>query len=322
MKNPQTMRQVVHALEMKANASYAEIAACLNMSEQLVRYHWEKCIEDGTILGHNAIIDHPLVGHSFHLLYFSFFGLSGEAERAWLSSVNQLPRVAFIARTVGRWNATLGVVTRSHAELSEAITKICAKVSGKIAELVVTTEIECEYSSLSLLRKGKAKLFKSRIRQEQASMDELDYELTYLLARNCRSSSTELAQRLKIAPSTVSRRVARLEEQGVIICYRAHINYDKLGYQHFRLLFTLASLSPEIISAIRAEAVKSGCVESTSRYLGLADLDMRVRSKSLEELADFVGTLRTHFPSIIVKVEIVPLFSWRAINYFPGECDT
>jgi DNA-binding Lrp family transcriptional regulator len=62
------------------------------------------------------------------------------------------------------------------------------------------------------------------------SMDELDKRIITTLNENARKSYREMARELKVSLSTISNRIRKLEEEGIIECYIPVINQEKLGY--------------------------------------------------------------------------------------------
>jgi DNA-binding Lrp family transcriptional regulator len=61
-------------------------------------------------------------------------------------------------------------------------------------------------------------------------LDETDIALLRELSINARRSDRDLARTLRIAPSTVSRRIFELERTGVIRGYIPILDDEKLGY--------------------------------------------------------------------------------------------
>ena len=60
-------------------------------------------------------------------------------------------------------------------------------------------------------------------------LDEIDLDIIYQLQKDARLTIRELAERVGMSPSATAERMRRLEELGVIIGYRAMIDYDRLG---------------------------------------------------------------------------------------------
>lgn len=61
-------------------------------------------------------------------------------------------------------------------------------------------------------------------------MDELDRSILDELNTDARRSHREIAHRLKVSPTTVSARVARLESQGIIRGYIPVLDDEQLGW--------------------------------------------------------------------------------------------
>jgi|GEM_PF-818208 len=319
MKNP-TAERVLLAAELRAREGPTSIAALLDTSEQLVQYHLRRLEAAEAILGYNALVDVQRIGYSFHLLYLSFFGLTSAEELRWIKYVaSEVSGVALVARTIGRWNALVGVIAANNRELASIVTKVCKHATGKVADLVITTEVECTYSSLQLLGKWKPVVISTSTDadSEHSAIDELDLQILEALARDCRPSAAEIARILGSSPSTTLRRIDELERRRVILGYRVQIDYEQYGFYQYRLLLRLSDSRSSTLSDIGKFALESGVVESVSRYLGMADLDIRCYARTLTNLADFVAALRDRFHTIVTNVDIVPVFYWRRMNYFP-----
>ncbi len=64
-----------------------------------------------------------------------------------------------------------------------------------------------------------------------STLDELDRSILEELNVDARRSHREIAHRLKVSPTTVSARVARLESQGVIRGYVPLLDDEQLGWE-------------------------------------------------------------------------------------------
>ena len=69
-------------------------------------------------------------------------------------------------------------------------------------------------------------------------MDRIDRAIIDHLRRDGRLSNTELADRVGLTPSPCLRRVKRLEDEGVLLGYHAHVSPAALG-RGFRVLVDL-----------------------------------------------------------------------------------
>jgi DNA-binding Lrp family transcriptional regulator len=62
------------------------------------------------------------------------------------------------------------------------------------------------------------------------TMDDLDQKIIKKLNENARKSYREISRELKVSLSTISNRIRRLEDDGIIKRYIPVIDQEKLGY--------------------------------------------------------------------------------------------
>jgi DNA-binding Lrp family transcriptional regulator len=66
---------------------------------------------------------------------------------------------------------------------------------------------------------------------ERADIDEVDRKILETLIADGRARATDLADAAGVATSTATKRLQRLEEDGVVDGYRPDIDYAALGYE-------------------------------------------------------------------------------------------
>ena len=65
-----------------------------------------------------------------------------------------------------------------------------------------------------------------------SGLDDLDRRILHALQQDARhASSNEIAADMDVSPSTVRKRIERLESNGIITGYHADIDYEQAGYQ-------------------------------------------------------------------------------------------
>ncbi len=67
-------------------------------------------------------------------------------------------------------------------------------------------------------------------------LDDLDKRIIEELCISSQGSYRQIAKRLGVHPTTLIQRIKNLEEQGVILGYRANVDYLKLGYEFMALV--------------------------------------------------------------------------------------
>ncbi|MCC5964822.1 MAG: Lrp/AsnC ligand binding domain-containing protein [Natronohydrobacter sp.] len=130
----------------------------------------------------------------------------------------------------------------------------------------------------------------------RVKLDTFDHAILRHLAVNGRMSVTELADRIGLTKSPTQARLKRLEEQGVIIGYRAQIDPHQIDAAH--IAFVEIKLSDTREAALRAfnEAVrKVPEIEECHLIAGAFDYLLKVRSS---DIASYRRVLAEHISGL------------------------
>ncbi len=121
-------------------------------------------------------------------------------------------------------------------------------------------------------------------------MDSLDQQLIALLRADARASVATLAQRLKVSRGTVTNRIKRLEDEGVIVGYTVRLRPDVQTEQitAWTSITVEGNQAREVISRLLGEPGVAAIHDTNGRWDLLAEL----RSASLNELAAVLERLR------------------------------
>lgn len=128
-----------------------------------------------------------------------------------------------------------------------------------------------------------------------APLDALDEALARLVEADDRMSHLEMAQHLGVARATISERLARLVEGGVITGFHAHLDYRRLGYPILAFVgvqIDQSRLGVEIFEALGAIVE----VEEIHAVTGQVDLLLKMRARSTEHLME----------ALVFKVQAIP----------------
>ncbi|MCV2355230.1 Lrp/AsnC family transcriptional regulator [Paucibacter sp. B2R-40] len=121
-------------------------------------------------------------------------------------------------------------------------------------------------------------------------MDTLDQQLIALLRLDARASVATLALKLKVSRGTVSNRITKLEDTGVINGYTVKLRPDATPNQitAWMSIAVEGNKTREVISILLGEPGVSGLFDTNGRWDLLAEL----RAPSLGELANVLERVR------------------------------
>jgi DNA-binding Lrp family transcriptional regulator len=117
----------------------------------------------------------------------------------------------------------------------------------------------------------------------QPPLDALDTAIARALEQDSRISLLELSRKLNTSRTTVSERLTRLVDQGVIKGFHAHLDYRRMGYPIVAFVGLQTSQSHKAVEVI--EALKQiPEVEELHTVTGQIDMLVKLRARSTEHL--------------------------------------
>jgi len=113
-------------------------------------------------------------------------------------------------------------------------------------------------------------------------VDEKDTKIISILMKDARTPKTKIAKELNISETAVRKRIARLEKEGIILGYKATINY-KLA----KMVASLTGLDVDPDKLLDVIKTLKKMPEIKSIYLTTGDhvLMIEIVSKSIDELS-------------------------------------
>ena len=307
-------KKILSELELNARIPYSILARKVGISKQVAKYRVEKLEKDEIIQGYNAIIDVNKVAKTIYLVYFKLIKMSSDEEKKWIKDLNQNVRVALTAKNAGEWDLTVVIICKNNQELDSIIKNITRGKSKNIKEKLITSELESTYFNLKLLY-GQDVEFTTSSVQSIVNLDKKDSLLLNYLAEDCRVSLLDLAKKINMSPNGVKGKIKALEKKKLIIAYKAKINYEKLGFLHFRVLLHLDKFTTQLYSKIKTFLKEKGNVESVGRYVGYADVDFRCYAKDIVDFYNLISSIKNEFVENIIEVDSMLIFNWEKIKY-------
>lgn len=123
-------------------------------------------------------------------------------------------------------------------------------------------------------------------------LDRIDLTILDTLQKNGRISNTDLAKKVHLSASPCLERVRRLENEGYIEGYSAHINASKLkcGMQAF-IQVTLDRTTGDVFNQFRDEVVKIKEVAECHMVAGGFDYLLKLRFENMDAYREVLGII-------------------------------
>ncbi|MDG2339934.1 MAG: Lrp/AsnC ligand binding domain-containing protein [Paracoccaceae bacterium] len=145
-----------------------------------------------------------------------------------------------------------------------------------------------------------------------AIVDKIDQAILSVLTREGRISMTELATRVGLSKTPVAARVKRLENEGVIIGYRAELSPKRLGLDHIAFLeVRLSDTREKALQAFNAAVRDIVEIEECHMIAGGFDYLIKVRTQSISDYRRVLSEHMSRLPHVASTSTYVSMESVR-----------
>ena len=125
----------------------------------------------------------------------------------------------------------------------------------------------------------------------ERELDIIDHQILELLARNARRTMADIAERVSLSPSAVTRRIDRLERDGVISGYTVVVDHAKAG-RPLQAFTEVRFSGTADLDEIRAAASTLPEVQAVFATAGDPDALVWLRVPDVERLGHVIEQLR------------------------------
>ncbi|MCQ9328714.1 Lrp/AsnC family transcriptional regulator [Pelistega suis] len=122
------------------------------------------------------------------------------------------------------------------------------------------------------------------------NLDQTDHRLLSLLRENARYSIAYLAQKLQVSRGTVTNRIAKLEDEGIIRGYTVELRPEnELSNVHaWTSIVIEGNMTLSVVKALRGDPCVTAIYDTNGRW----DILVELRASSLEELGKALERIR------------------------------
>lgn len=151
-------------------------------------------------------------------------------------------------------------------------------------------------------------------------LDRTDRKILDILQKNARIAMTELAEKVGLSATPCTERVRRLEREGVITGYHAHVNPHALG--RGLLVFVeikLSAKSGEVFERVKNEMRYVPEVMECHLVSGDFDYLVKARIAEMREYRRLLGNILLKLPAAAESRSYVVMEEIKETLYLPTE---
>ena len=290
-------RKILEVLDWNGRMPVSRIAKAVRSNKDVVAYRMKNLEESGTIVRYFPILDMNKLGYYTSRLYFDLEEIDEGAEKDFIGFLDKDINAGLIFRMDYPYRYGIVLWTKSPYEVEDVIIKIKRKLGKSLIRYNYT--LFCTYRLYP-----RDYLFDKKIHEKSYNLtpnskieyDNHDYKILKELAKNARISTVDIAKNIGMSQTTVSNKIKTMEKKGIIMGYRAEIDFIKLGHMNYFLEIYLDD--NKNLNQIEAWADTHKNTVWLQKIVGTCDIEIETELKDRTELESLLNELRSKFKNI------------------------
>jgi DNA-binding Lrp family transcriptional regulator len=265
------------------------------------------------------MIDVFKLGYSVYRLNFVFQYVSPEKEDEIINYFTDYKNTWSAASAKGRYDFTTTILVKNPNEFYSFYEETLRRFRYYFKEIDFSQLYEkFGYKHATLFSEAKPsdeKAYEYRYTGKKADIDDVDYRILCLLARNSRIPSVEIAKRINMTSSTIINHISKLIKMGVIQRYSISIDSNKLGFKPFNVNLSLRNYDKK--NSIISYLSSIPFIWEIHKAVGGCDLEVSVFTLNFEHFHELMENIRSKFPEDITNYDYLYVTKIHKTNSLP-----
>lgn len=313
-------KKILYELGKNSRLSYKQIAKQIHSKKEVVAYHMNQLTKKGIITKFIPVFDLSMLGIFSNKIYLRLKGLDKKSEKTLYNSLVKNKKIAWIAKSVGRWDLLLGMYAKNIIEFSKIKQEILSKLGKYIQDYDITQIEDAQVFNRDYLINSPTKYRKEFTFSGEVNnikLSDKESKVIDLIKNNARFTILDIAIKLKLDPRTIIQTIKKLEEKKILQGYTVFLDLKKINFQLHKLCIYLQNYDnidiEELISFLKQNPNTIHLLKS----LGSWELEVEVESNNLQEIYNYISYLKNTFPKLIKQIDLVTITDELKLDFFP-----
>ena len=311
--------KLLYQLCQNARLSHNAIAKLIGTSKNSVTYRVNRLLERKIISGFFTIVDVKPLGAVFYTMLIRM-NATVEKEKELIDYLKANNNITIIDGLVGKWNYLVEFACKDPYKFFGFLTDLQNRFSDIIDAYEVHPNLEVykiEQLPVELMEEKPISAAQTQVKKERIELDQTEIKLLSELNKDSTASLIKLGERLGITYKTVSTKIKKLQNDGVITKFSASVNLETLGYEVYLILVDFKNLSTQNSHNLKAHINRQKNIRAAFISYARPTLFIYLAVKKATELQKFLLELNTKFAPIIVDQEYFLTSAQPKYDLFP-----
>ena len=311
-------RKILFQLDLNARQSNTRIAHKVGLSKDVVNYRIKKLEEQKIIKGYYSPINFYKIGYLGIRVYLKLVNTTPAKENEIIDYIVNDDKTFYAMKIDGPFDIGFGTWVKDIYEFESfysTFKKEFKKYIGK-DQISLFTKVTHFHRAYILDKQSDETVPECIGGKETEKIDNIDIALLKLIAKNSRISAVDMATKLKIPLTTIAFRIKKLEQKKIIEGYRFIFDFEKLGYEYYKVDIVLDETSR--LNQFITYAHAHPNIVYIDQTIGASDFEFDLEVRNKKEFLKIIEELRQRFPEIR-EWSYFTAREFKKLLYFPAK---
>lgn len=308
-------QKILYELDLNSSQSFLDLAQKVDIPNETVAFRVKRLQKNGYIKNFITTINTSNLNSFYYKFFFKFQKTIPKIERDIIDHLRAYHGIAYLAKLEGRFDCTFLVLAEGIADLYAFLIPFKEKFGEYILEQEILTMTSVHRFNFRFFYEN-GKLLHSEYPEElkKPEIDNLDYAIITTLAKNSRTSLSDIAKINKVHPNVIRYRIKNMKKAGILGSSVLDIDFKKFGVEQYQVDFTLKNQSyvKKIIDAVALLPEATFATITLGKY----DLAVEFAVKNKESLKRILDKIKIEFSNTIISQDVFEMEE-HTVNWFP-----
>ncbi|MCC7571340.1 Lrp/AsnC family transcriptional regulator [Candidatus Micrarchaeota archaeon] len=309
--------RIIESIVKDPRISIKKLARSAGCSEQVASYRLNRLISRGIIGMLNAVVNMNYLGFEHYRIFFKLKKVDPDSIRKVCEFFESCWGVYNVTTLGGKYDLFVNVFVRNYLDYDDFIDSCYThfpEIIGEIDDVYVKNYYIYPFKHMLPEGQGIGKAISIPVSYKTVTIDEIDKQILDNLSSNCRLTSVDLSNIIRVNYKTILYRIKGLEEKNIIKGY--HVFVDDKVYKQYFVVFSLGSYYKETETKIFNYLSVHPLICSATKQFGKWQLMVTVNARDENEVKAFIINFREQFKNVR-DYEVLPVTKTYYVNMFP-----
>ncbi|MFC1648002.1 Lrp/AsnC family transcriptional regulator [Nanoarchaeota archaeon] len=314
-------KKLLYHLDINARYTLRQLSKEVRLSKNAISHRIKNLEKKGIIRQFYTVINIKKLGYSYFKVYFKLQNTTEAIEKEIVNHFTTKTPSLWVNTWDGRYDLMVGILAKDadnfYKILNESINKFRTHIqSHDIYIVIYAPHFKKDYLLDKTEKETKIEEFGGIT--DEVKLDYIDMKILKIISTNARIQIVDLAKEINSTVDIVRYRIKKLKENQVIQGFRILIDYEKLGYQLFKILITTQNLNEKTEKAILEYCSKQpNMADIIIRGIGPWNIELQIDAKNHHEFHNIFKDFKNQFNEVIRNHETLLMIEEYKLDYYP-----